>query len=645
MPEAGFRAMLCRSRCCILRRKARVRRNYPMEPTEMTRATVYNPALLALAIAAAVAGLVAMPTSAHAASAAATPAATAESKAQTLNRLYGEYWEEVLKLNPLQATFQGDPRYNDQLPNFLTEASRRENSEFNARWLKKIEAIGAGDLSGQDRLSYDIFVKGAKDTLEGEQFPGHLMPINQFNNLAGFAAQLGSGTNAQPFKTVKDYDNWRARGAKLAPILDQAIVNMREGMRRGVVQPKALMQKVLPQFDALIADQADKTLFWGPIKNMPATFTEADKARITAEYKTMIEQDVMPAYRRMREFIAKEYLPACRDTAGMGDLPNGQAWYAYNAYQSMSIRRSPAEVHQTGLDEVARIHGEIRNVMQQVGFKGSLQDFFKYVNTDKKFEFESEAALLTHYRSIEAQLEPGLNRMFNLKPKAGFEIRPIEAFRAQSAAGGQYQPPSEDGSRPGIFYVNTYDLPSRKTWDSEDLFLHEAKPGHHFQLALQQELTGLPNFRRFGGETAYIEGWGLYSETIGKELGALTDPYMYFGMLQNELWRAIRLVVDTGFHSKGWSREQVIRYMLENSATSETDAVSEAERYMAIPGQALAYKTGQLKITELRARAEKALGDRFDIKAFHDEILKDGSVPLDVLEAKIDRWIASRKKD
>ena len=572
-----------------------------------------------------------------------TQSATAESKATALDRLYAEFWEASLKLNPLQATFQGDSRYNDQLPNFFTEASRKEAHDFAVDWLQRVEAIGPDGLRGQDRLSYDIFVKNLKDTLEGERFPTHLMPINQFNNLAGFAAQLGSGTNAQPFKTVKDYDNWRARGAKLAPIFDQAILNMRDGMRQGVVQPKVLMQKVLPQFDALIADQAEKTLFWGPIKNMPASFSDADKARITAEYKTMIEQEVMPAYRRMRDFITTEYLPACRDTAGMGDLPNGQAWYAFNAYQSMSIRRSPAEVHQTGLDEVARIHGEIRKVMQDVGFKGTLQEFFKYVNTDKKFEFASEDALLTHYRSIEAQLEPGLNRMFNLKPKAGFEIRPVETFRAQSAAGGSYQSPSEDGSRPGVFYVNTYDLPSRKTWDSEDLFLHEAKPGHHFQLALQQELKGLPDFRRFGGETAYIEGWGLYSETIGKELGVLTDPYMYFGMLQNELWRSIRLVVDTGFHSKGWTREQVIQYMLANSATSETDAIAEAERYMAIPGQALAYKTGQLKITELRARAEKALGNRFDIKAFHDEVLKDGSVPLDVLEAKIDRWIAAQK--
>ena len=607
----------------------------------IVRATRRAPTLLVLAVAVALAGGSGISFTAFAAPQ--TDAAKAESKAQTLNRLYGEYWEELLRLNPIQATFQGDPRYNDQLPNFLTEESRRENHAFIERWLRKIETIGDTGLSGQDLLSYEIFVKNAKDSLEGEKFPGYLMPIDQFTNLGGLAAQLGSGTNAQPFKTVKDYDDWRARGSKLAPIFDQAIANMREGMRTGVVQPKALMAKVLPQFDALIADKAEDTLFWGPIKNLPATFSDADKARITAEYRTMIEKEIMPSYRRMREFIAKDYLPACRDTAGMGDLPNGQAWYAFNAYQSTSTRLQPAEIHQIGLGEVTRLHGEIRKVMQQVGFKGSMQDFFKYVNTDKKFEFASEDALLAHYLSIEATLEPGLNRMFNLKPQAGFEIRPIEAFRAKSAAGGQYQSPSEDGSRPGIFYVNTYELPSRKTWDSEDLFLHEAKPGHHFQLAIQQELKGLPNFRRFGGETAYIEGWGLYSETIGKELGVLNDPYMYFGMLQNELWRSIRLVVDTGFHSKGWTREQVIKYMLENSATSETDAVAEAERYMAIPGQALAYKTGQLKITELRTRAEKALGTRFEIKAFHDEVLKDGSVPLDVLDAKIERWVDSQR--
>lgn len=564
-------------------------------------------------------------------------------KAERLDALYVQYWDESLELNPIQATFLGDPRYNDRLPNFLSADYRQRNLEFNRRWLRTVQAIGADGLSGQDLLNYEIFAKSLNDAIEGDRFPGWMMPINQFTNIAGFTAQLGSGRSAQPFKTVADYEAWRKRAQEVPALFDQAIANMREGMKRGVVQPKALMVKVLPQLDALTADQAEKTLFWGPITSMPAEFSEADKARLTAEYKTMIEQELMPAYRRLRSFIADEYLPACRDTAGMQDLPDGQAWYAWNAFQSTTTRLSTAQIHQIGLDEVARIHGEMRKVMAEVGFQGTLQDFFKYLNTDKRFEFASEEALLAHYRSIEAKVAPGLARSFNLMPKAGFEIRPTEAFRAASAAGGEYQGPSEDGTRPGIFYVNTHDLPSRKTWDSEDLFLHEAKPGHHFQIALQQELKDLPKFRRFGGETAYVEGWGLYSETIGRELGLLEDPYMYFGMLQNELWRAIRLVVDTGFHSKGWTREQVIAYMRENSAVSDTDAVAEAERYMAIPGQALAYKIGQLKITELRARAERALGPKFDVKHFHDEVLKDGAVPLDVLDAKIDRWIAAKK--
>ena len=610
----------------------------------MSPRTTLMPAALALAVTLGLGGAATLATPTPALAAGQAASANDAAKAAKLNALYAEYWEEVLRLNPIQATFQGDPRYNDQLPNFLTAESRAEQRAFTERWLKRIEAIGPAGLSGQDLISYEIFVKNSKDELEGDKFPGWMMPINQFGNIAGFVAQLGSGTNAQPFVTVQDYDNWRKRAANVPAIFDTAILNMREGMRAGVVQPKVLMQKVLPQFDALIKDNPEETLFWGPIRKLPDSFSAADKARITAEYRTMIQDELMPAYRELRAFIANEYLPACRDSAGMGGLPNGQAWYAFNAYNSTSTRLTPAEIHQIGLDEVARIHGEMRKVMAQVGFKGTLQEFFTYLNTDPKFNFASEDALLEYYRAIEKKVEPGLNRLFNLKPKAPFEIRPVEPFRAASAAGGQYMPPSEDGTRPGIFYVNTYDLPSRKTWDSEDLFLHEAKPGHHFQLALQQELTGLPAFRRFGGETAFAEGWGLYAETIGRELGVLDDPYMYFGALQNELWRAIRLVVDTGFHSKGWTREQVIKYMLENSATSQTDAVSEAERYMAIPGQALAYKIGQLKITELRARAERELGSRFDIRAFHDEVLRDGAVPLPVLEAKIDRWIAARKR-
>jgi uncharacterized protein (DUF885 family) len=346
----------------------------------------------------------------------------------------------------------------------------------------------------------------------------------------------------------------------------------------------------------------------------------------------------------MRDFIRDEYMPATRDTVGLSALPDGEAWYAYNVRNSTTTDMTPEQIHQIGLDEVARIQAEMRAVMQQVGFEGELKDFFKHLTTSDQFKFESEEALLAAYNGLREKVEAGVPPLFSRTPKAGFEIRPVEAFRAASQAGGSYQSPSEDGTRPGIFYVNTYDLPSRKTWDMEALFLHEAIPGHHFQIAMQQELTDLPKFRRFGGETAFAEGWGLYAESLGKELGVYTDSYQYFGRLQAELWRAIRLVVDTGIHAKGWTRDQTIAYMLENSAASETESVSETERYIAIPGQALAYKVGELKIQELRDRAEAALGDGFDIRAFHAAVLEDGSLPLDVLEAKIDRWIASQQK-
>lgn len=574
---------------------------------------------------------------------AAASAQSAEEKSERLDALYAQYWEEMLALNPLAATYQGDARYNDQLPNFLSPEYRAKSRAFTQRWLDTVQAVGPEGLDGQDLLSYQIFVRDAKNELEGEQFPGWQQPINQFYNFASTAVQLGSGTGAQPFKTVEDYDNWRKRASQIPVLFDQAIANSRIGMKNGVVQPRALMEKVIPQLDALIKDDAEETLFWRPITTMPDSFPAADKARITAEYRTLIEQQLMPAYREMREFVADDYIPATRTSAGLGALPGGDAWYAYNVRNSTTTDLTAAQIHQIGLDEVARIHGEIRKVMAQVGFEGSMQEFFKFMTTDPQFNFKTEEELLAYYRGLEDKVNQKVPELFSLTPKAPFEIRPVEAFRAQSAAGGSYMRPSEDGSRPGIFYVNTYDLPSRQIWDAEDLFLHEAIPGHHFQLALQQELTGLPMFRRFGGETAFSEGWGLYAESLGKDLGLYQDPYSYFGYLQNELWRAIRLVVDTGLHSKNWTREQVIAYMLENSATTETPAISEAERYMAIPGQALAYKIGELKIQELKDRAQAELGAEFDIREFHAEVLKDGSVPLDVLEGKIDRWIASKK--
>lgn len=560
-----------------------------------------------------------------------------------LDLLFAEYWEASLQMNPIQATFIGDTRYNDRLPNFFSAVFRKQTHDFNQHWLDQARAIDTARLEGQARISYDMFVRDRELALEGERFPDWMLPVNQFSSLASFIPMLGSGSSAQPFKTVADYDNWLKRGAAVVALFDTAIANMREGVKAGVVQPRVLMNKVLPQLDAVIAGKPEDSVFWGPISNLPADFSGADQTRLTAAYRDLIGSQLAPAYRRLRDYIANEYLPACRDTVSLSALPDGAAWYAFNVRTQTTTDLSPAAIHQIGLDEVARIQGEMHQVMAAVGFNGELADFFRFMTTDPRFEFASEAALLDAYNALRARVDAKIPELFSLTPKAGFEIRPVEPYRAEAMAGGQYFPPSADGARPGIFYVNTFDLPTRKTWDMEDLYLHEAIPGHHFQIAIQQELTDVPAFRRFGGETAFAEGWGLYAESLGKELGVYTDPTMYFGRLQGELWRAVRLVVDTGLHSRDWSREQVIAYMHANSAVTDVDAIAEAERYIAVPGQALAYKIGELKMQELRQRATAALGERFDIRAFHAEVLQDGALPLDVLESKIDRWIAAQQ--
>jgi uncharacterized protein (DUF885 family) len=571
-----------------------------------------------------------------------TPIAGA-ARAETLAKLYDEYWEEHLQLNPIQATFQGDPRYNHLLPDFFSEEHRRKVHDFNERWLERAKAIGGDGLSGQDLLSYRVFVYEREMELEGERHPRWLLPINQFMSPPVMAVRFGSGTGPQPFKTVADYDAWLQRAARLPVLFDTAIANMREGVQRGVVQPRPVVVKVLPQLDALIKDRPEETAFWGPITRMPETFPAAERDRLTSAYRKLIADELMPAYRELRAFLAEEYLPKTRATVSIEALPGGPAWYAYLVRLQTSTQRTPAEIHALGLAEVERIHGEMRNVMTKLGFTGDLAAFLRYMRDDARFAFPTEEALLAYYRGLEQRVNARIPELFSLVPKAPFEIRPVEPYRAASHAGGSYISPSEDGTRPGIFYVNTHNLPSRRTWDAEALYLHEAIPGHHFQIALQQEQTGLPRFRRFGGETVFSEGWGLYAESLGHELGVYGDPHAHFGALQAELWRAMRLVVDTGLHHKGWTREQAIRYMVEGSAEGEAHATAEAERYIVWPGQALAYKIGELEIKRLRAHAEKELGPRFDIRAFHAEVLKDGALPLLLLEEKIERWIASQK--
>jgi len=569
-------------------------------------------------------------------SVAADPAAD---RAAQLNVLYAEYWEDSLKHDPLQATQVGDPRYNAELPNSLAPEHRAQGKALAERYLERAQKIGSTGLSGQDLLSYELFERMQRDELEGLKFPRYLAPVNQFYSFANQFATLGSGTTAQPFKTVKDYDDWLARASKIPAIFDQAIVNMREGVAAGVVQPKVLMEKVLPQLDQQIVDKLEDSTYYGPIKGFPDSFSDEERARLTAAFEALISTQLIPAYQRLRDFVADEYLVAARDTVGLSALPNGAAWYAFQVRQSTTTELTPDEIHQIGLDEVKRIQGEIEQLQTTMGIAGTLKDYFATMKADPANYFGDELELLAAYGSFRSTIEPKLAALFDIQPKADFEIRPVEAFRAASASSGQYNGPSEDGTRAGIFYVNTFDLRARPRWALESLYLHEATPGHHFQIALQRELTDLPKFRRFGGETAYIEGWGLYAESLGKELGVYTDPVMAFGALDAELWRAIRLVADTGIHAKGWTRDQVLEYMYANSPAEPTRAISEAERFMAIPGQALAYKIGQLKIRELRDRSQTALGDKFDVKAFHREVLKDGSLPLDVLEAKMDRWI------
>jgi len=571
----------------------------------------------------------------------AAEAATAESR--RLADLVDAYFEEQLKLNPLLATSIGDPRYNDRFEVTISPEWRARDEKVEREFLARIRAIDPSLLTGQDALTYEIFKSAREREIEGFRFPGHLIPVNQFYSVPNSFAQLGSGNGLHPFKTVKDYEDFLKRIDGFVAWTDQAIVNMREGIAKGYTLPKVLVERTLPQLAAQIVEKPEDSLYWGPVKNLPASFTAEEQARLTAAYRAAIATQVIPSYRRLHEFLQDEYLPKARASVGLDALPDGKAWYEYNVRNITTTDYTPAQIHAIGLREVERIHGEMRKVMQQVGFEGSLDDFFRFVNTDERFVHPSREALVAGYVDIKKRVDPQLPRLFEILPNADYEVRAVEPFREKSAAGGQYQAASEDGSRPGIFYANAYDLKARPKWAMEALSLHEGNPGHHFQISIQREQKNLPRFRRFGGYTAYSEGWGLYAESLGPELGVYKDPYQYFGRLEGELFRAIRLVVDTGLHSKGWTREQVLEYIDANSATSDARRIAETERYIAIPGQAVAYKIGQLKISELRERAERDLGDRFDVRKFHTAVLADGALPLDVLEAKIERWIAAQK--
>ncbi|MEP6261456.1 MAG: DUF885 domain-containing protein [Gillisia sp.] len=558
-----------------------------------------------------------------------------------LDSLLDGYYEEGLVLNPIDATNLGDNRYNDQFPNVLSEEYRERLRNYYTTYRDEISKIDDAHLSETEKMSKDIILYESGIQLEGLKFnKEQYMPIDQMWSVNLYMGQLGSGASSQPFKTPQDYRNWLKRVDAYLEWFTSAQENMRRGIEEGYVLPRSLVVKVVPQMTAMTGPDVENHLFFGPITNIPEDFSAEDKEQLRAEYTKMITEKLIPAYRKMQDFLQNEYLPKARETSGIAELPDGPEFYKYQIKKNTTTNMTAEEIHQLGLDEVARISAEMEKVKAEVGYEGDLKSFFTYVRNNKVLmPFKTADEVIANFNKIHKTMEPHIGKLFDLKPKTQFEVRRTEAFRENSAA-AQYNVGSRDGSRPGVFYVPIPDAANYNIYSDESLFLHEAIPGHHYQFSLTQENEELPEFRKILWHSGYGEGWALYTESLGKELGLYTDPYQYFGMLGMEMHRAIRLVVDTGLHSKGWTREQAITYSLENEADSEAKVTSEIERYMANPGQALSYKIGQLKIRELRDRAESQLGDKFDVRQFHNQVLEAGSVPLQLLEEKIDRWIA-----
>jgi uncharacterized protein (DUF885 family) len=562
-----------------------------------------------------------------------------EEKTVSFSEITKSYFDGKNELSPLDATLNGQNEYNDQLQFEMSESYRTKQKVFFDKFETELSKVDETKLNSEEKISYEIIkweVSIGKDLLKQ---PTNLMPVHQFWGTHLTMGQYAGGTAAQPFKTEKDYRNFLKRIDLYAVWMDSAMVYMKKGMAKGIVLPKALTIKVIPEFEDMITAKVEDNLFYSTIKTIPTTFSEAVKKDLTEKYTAAINDKLTPRFNKMAQFLKEEYLPASRTTSGIGSLPFGKEYYATCVKQWTTTEMTPDEIHTLGLKEVARLKLEMEKVKTQVGFKGTLMAFFEEVRNKKELKpFKKPEEVIANFESIYARIKPNVDKLFSLQPKTKFEIRRTEAFREKSGS-AEYIQGAADGSRPGIFYVPIPDIANYNLYGDEDLFLHEAIPGHHFQVSLQQENQQLPDFRKFNWFGAYGEGWALYTESLGKELGLYKDPYQYFGMLGNEMHRAIRLVVDTGMHSKGWTREQAIQYSFENEAESEASIVAEIERYMAIPGQALSYKIGQLKIIELREKAEAKMGSKFDIKKFHEKVLESGVLPLALLEKKINDWI------
>lgn len=559
-----------------------------------------------------------------------------------LNNLYDEYWEHVLKEYPTIATYLGDHRYDDALEDISPEAYERRVLEVRS-FLGRLGSYSK-PASGTDRLNFELFERVLSNEIEEARFRPWLMPINQ---QWGPHIDLPQLVTYHPFRNVGDFENFVTRLRKIPVVMDQAIACMRVGIAEKLVLPRVVVEKIAPQLEAHIVGDALKSEFYKPIATSPKEIGPEDSRRLREEFEDAVLGSVVPAYGKLKDFVESEYLPASREEVGVWALPDGKERYSFYVRFRTTTSLSPEEIHELGFRELSPIHAEMREIMARVGFNGTLQEFMESVRRNPENYYPTREALLDGFREILKKMDAELSRLFGRLPKAAYGFREIEDYRADAAPDAYYYPPPEDGSRPAYFYVNTFKPETRPKHTMEALAYHEAVPGHHLQLAIQQELTDLPKFRRFGGpvsggDTAFVEGWALYSERLPKEIGFYTDAYSDFGRLTADALRAARLVVDTGIHQKKWTREQAIQFFKENTSLSEQNIVSEVDRYIAWPAQALAYKIGQLKILELRGRAEKLLGPRFNIRAFHDELLNDGALALDVLENKMERWIETQ---
>jgi uncharacterized protein (DUF885 family) len=553
-----------------------------------------------------------------------------------------EHFEERLDLNPLEATMLGIPGYNHQLPNFLTQEYKNRSRAFYIKYKNALANYDREQLSEEEKISYDLVQWNCEIEFEGLKFPLELMPLDQFWSLPVSIGQMATGKGIQPFGTVMDYDDWLSRLSHYLEWCDTALANMDKGIQLGYVVPKAITERTIPQFRSMDHGPAEEHLFYMPIKNLPDDFPKQEKIRLSEAYKKMINDNIIPKYKQIADYLDQVYLPACRSTSGFLDLPNGKPLYDWHIKYFTSTNHSADEIYEIGLQQVELLSSEMEMVKQQLGFNGNLKEFLEHVRTNKDLmPFKNPDEVIQNFYSIYERMKPYLEKLFDKVPKTPFTIRRVEAFMEKSSP-PHYIPGSMDASRPAIFYVPIPDVTQYNIFADENVFLHEAIPGHHYQISLQMENQQLPQFRRSGFYNAYDEGWALYAEALGKELGLYQDPYQYIGMLSWEMHRAVRLVVDVGLHAKSWTREQAIQYLLDHVPESKEFHIKEVERYMAMPGQALGYKIGQLKILELRNRAEEGLGEEFDIKEFHNTILESGSMPLSVLEQKMERWMASK---